>query len=244
MKNSNIKIHQINKNIFSSFSFFFSILEAIRTQWCQTESHLAQWSRSKSLIGNKNAVQFIQHGPDSISAVQHIWAWSGPIPAQITDLRIWPAAGGSPISCLKISVVDLNWIVDLNWTHTHLHNRSHCWPFFCCCPRYDSEGRLTNVTYPTGMVTSLHREIERSINIDIESSNRDDDVTVITNLSSVEASYTVVQGECSFENLRKWLSYCPGNSLEHNSTCMCTARNLIAEFQKIIDWQKGIHTHT
>lgn len=60
--------------------------------------------------------------------------------------------------------------------------------------RYDSEGRLTNVTYPTGMVTSLHREIEKSINIDIESSNRDDDVTVITNLSSVEASYTVVQG--------------------------------------------------
>lgn len=47
------------------------------------------------------------------------------------------------------------------------------------------------------MVTSLHREIERSINIDIESSSRDDDVTVITNLSSVEASYTVVQGSDS-----------------------------------------------
>lgn len=67
--------------------------------------------------------------------------------------------------------------------------------------RYDSEGRLTNVTYPTGMVTSLHREMEQSINIDIESSNRDDDVTVITNLSSVEASYTVVQGE-------KWVVKC------------------------------------
>lgn len=53
------------------------------------------------------------------------------------------------------------------------------------------------MTYPTGMVTSLHREIERSINIDIESSSRDDDVTVITNLSSVEASYTVVQGRAS-----------------------------------------------
>lgn len=67
-------------------------------------------------------------------------------------------------------------------------------PNIHCFFRYDSEGRLTNVTYPTGMVTSLHREIEKSINIDIESSNRDDDVTVITNLSSVEASYTVVQG--------------------------------------------------
>lgn len=59
---------------------------------------------------------------------------------------------------------------------------------------YDSEGRLTNVSYPTGVVTSLHREMEESINIDMESSNRDDEVTVITNLSSVEASYTVVQG--------------------------------------------------
>ncbi|XP_051790160.1 teneurin-2 isoform X2 [Erpetoichthys calabaricus] len=60
---------------------------------------------------------------------------------------------------------------------------------------YDSEGRLTNVTSPTGLVTSLHREMEKSINIDIENSNRDDDVTVITNLSSVEASYTVVQDQ-------------------------------------------------
>ncbi|XP_029439692.1 teneurin-2 [Rhinatrema bivittatum] len=60
---------------------------------------------------------------------------------------------------------------------------------------YDSEGRLTNVTRPTGVVTSLHREMEKSITIDIENSNRDDDVTVITNLSSVEASYTVVQDQ-------------------------------------------------
>ncbi|XP_072518552.1 teneurin-2 isoform X4 [Salminus brasiliensis] len=60
---------------------------------------------------------------------------------------------------------------------------------------YDSEGRLTNVSYPTGVVTSLRREMEQSINIDMESSNRDDDVTVITNLSSVEASYTVVQDQ-------------------------------------------------
>ncbi|XP_064422810.1 teneurin-2 isoform X2 [Latimeria chalumnae] len=60
---------------------------------------------------------------------------------------------------------------------------------------YDNEGRLTNVTRPTGVVTSLHREMEKSITIDIENSNRDDDVTVITNLSSVEASYTVVHDQ-------------------------------------------------
>lgn len=64
---------------------------------------------------------------------------------------------------------------------------------------YDSEGRLTNVSYPTGMVTSLHREMEQSINIEMESSNRDDDVTIITNLSSVEASYTVLQGKKCME---------------------------------------------
>uniref|UniRef100_Q9R1K2-4 Isoform 4 of Teneurin-2 n=1 Tax=Rattus norvegicus TaxID=10116 RepID=Q9R1K2-4 len=60
---------------------------------------------------------------------------------------------------------------------------------------YDHEGRLTNVTRPTGVVTSLHREMEKSITVDIENSNRDNDVTVITNLSSVEASYTVVQDQ-------------------------------------------------
>lgn len=65
----------------------------------------------------------------------------------------------------------------------------------CLSSSYDHEGRLTNVTRPTGVVTSLHREMEKSITIDIENSNRDDDVTVITNLSSVEASYTVVQGK-------------------------------------------------
>uniref|UniRef100_A0A8C4LXV5 Teneurin-2 n=1 Tax=Equus asinus asinus TaxID=83772 RepID=A0A8C4LXV5_EQUAS len=64
---------------------------------------------------------------------------------------------------------------------------------------YDHEGRLTNVTRPTGVVTSLHREMEKSITIDIENSNRDDDVTVITNLSSVEASYTVVQVRNSYQ---------------------------------------------
>lgn len=68
---------------------------------------------------------------------------------------------------------------------------------------YDHEGRLTNVTRPTGVVTSLHREMEKSITIDIENSNRDDDVTVITNLSSVEASYTVVQGKAPANLLSK-----------------------------------------
>ncbi|KAM6986662.1 teneurin-2 [Aplochiton taeniatus] len=60
---------------------------------------------------------------------------------------------------------------------------------------YDSEGRLTNVTYPTGIVTSLRQELDQSIDVDMESSSRDDDLTLVTNLSSVEASYTVVQDQ-------------------------------------------------
>lgn len=79
----------------------------------------------------------------------------------------------------------------------HSHSiLTDCTSIQCFSPSsYDHEGRLTNVTRPTGVVTSLHREMEKSITIDIENSNRDDDVSVITNLSSVEASYTVVQGK-------------------------------------------------
>ncbi|TSL04381.1 Teneurin-2 [Bagarius yarrelli] len=87
---------------------------------------------------------------------------------------------------------------------------------------YDSEGRLTNVSYPTGMVTSLHREMEQSITIDMESSNRDDDVTIITNLSSVEASYTVLQDQVRnsyrmFYNGTLTVSYANGMGLSFHT---------------------------
>lgn len=87
---------------------------------------------------------------------------------------------------------------------------------------YDHEGRLTNVTRPTGVVTSLHREMEKSITIDIENSNRDDDVTVITNLSSVEASYTVVQGKAPPPGLPAKLS---GGPRASNPSLERTARH-------------------
>ncbi|XP_043918466.1 teneurin-3 isoform X3 [Protopterus annectens] len=60
---------------------------------------------------------------------------------------------------------------------------------------YDSEGRLTNVTFPTAVVTSLHGEMEKAITVDIESSNRDEDVSITTNLSSVDCFYTLVQDQ-------------------------------------------------
>ncbi|KAK9398970.1 teneurin-4 [Crotalus adamanteus] len=60
---------------------------------------------------------------------------------------------------------------------------------------YDSEGRLTNVTFPTGVVTNLHGEMERAITVDIESSSREDDVSITSNLSSIDSFYTMVQDQ-------------------------------------------------
>uniref|UniRef100_A0A672Q3M6 Teneurin transmembrane protein 3 n=1 Tax=Sinocyclocheilus grahami TaxID=75366 RepID=A0A672Q3M6_SINGR len=59
---------------------------------------------------------------------------------------------------------------------------------------YDSEGRLTNVTFPTGVITSLIGEMDRALTVDIETSGRDDDVSITTNLSSIDSFYTLVQG--------------------------------------------------
>lgn len=59
---------------------------------------------------------------------------------------------------------------------------------------YDSEGRLTNVTFPTGVVTNLHGEMEKAITVDIESSSREEDVSITSNLSSIDSFYTMVQG--------------------------------------------------
>ncbi|XP_030643752.1 teneurin-3 isoform X1 [Chanos chanos] len=60
---------------------------------------------------------------------------------------------------------------------------------------YDSEGRLTNVTFPTGVITSLIGEMDRALTVDIETSGRDDDVSITTNLSSVDSFYTLVQDQ-------------------------------------------------
>ncbi|XP_049340437.1 teneurin-2 isoform X4 [Astyanax mexicanus] len=109
---------------------------------------------------------------------------------QVVTLGLDPSGGLRSVSALNREIMQLSYSGGTGLLASKADETG--WTTFY---EYDSEGRLTNVTYPTGMVTSLHREIEKSINIDIESSNRDDDVTVITNLSSVEASYTVVQDQ-------------------------------------------------
>uniref|UniRef100_A0A6I8R6T6 Teneurin-3 n=1 Tax=Xenopus tropicalis TaxID=8364 RepID=A0A6I8R6T6_XENTR len=60
---------------------------------------------------------------------------------------------------------------------------------------YDSEGRLTNVTFPTGVVTNLHGEMDKAITVDLESSSREEDVSITSNLSSIDSFYTMVQDQ-------------------------------------------------
>uniref|UniRef100_A0A673WTU2 Teneurin-2 n=1 Tax=Salmo trutta TaxID=8032 RepID=A0A673WTU2_SALTR len=109
---------------------------------------------------------------------------------QVVTLGLDPAGGLRSVSALNQEVALMSYAANTGLLASKADETG--WTNFY---EYDSEGRLTNVTYPTGVVTSLHRDIDQSINIDMESSNRDDDVTVITNLSSAEASYTVVQDQ-------------------------------------------------
>ncbi|KAM8842716.1 LOW QUALITY PROTEIN: teneurin-3 [Synchiropus picturatus] len=61
---------------------------------------------------------------------------------------------------------------------------------------YDNEARLTNVTFPTGVVTNLHGDMSSgTVSVDIETSVRDDNVYITTNLSSINAFYTLVQDQ-------------------------------------------------
>lgn len=69
---------------------------------------------------------------------------------------------------------------------------SHINVFLC---RYDSYGRLTNVTYPTGRVSSYRTDADSSVRIQTEGSNKED-ITVTTNLSASGTFYTLMQGEC------------------------------------------------
>lgn len=60
--------------------------------------------------------------------------------------------------------------------------------------RYDSFGRLTNVTFPTGQVSSFRSDTDSSVYVQVETSSKDD-VTITTNLSASGAFYTLLQGK-------------------------------------------------
>ncbi|XP_077464637.1 teneurin-3 isoform X2 [Stigmatopora argus] len=61
---------------------------------------------------------------------------------------------------------------------------------------YDSEGRLMNVTFPTGMVNNLYTDIYSALTVDIESSLSDEEISITTNTSSIHAYYTLSQDQC------------------------------------------------
>lgn len=53
---------------------------------------------------------------------------------------------------------------------------------------------LTSIDIPTGVVTSLHGDMNKAITVDIESSSREKgNVNITSNLSSIISFYTMVQ---------------------------------------------------
>lgn len=65
------------------------------------------------------------------------------------------------------------------------------------------------MTFPTGVVTNLHGDMSSgAVAVDIETSGRDEDVSITTNLSSIDSFYTLVQGKtpkqgCMYDNQRQ-----------------------------------------
>ena len=73
-----------------------------------------------------------------------------------------------------------------------------CTSSLCCfSPRYNSEGRVTNITLPTGEVSGFHGNLERWSRVEVEASNRENFVTS-TNLSASDTIYTFRQGTASW----------------------------------------------
>lgn len=62
---------------------------------------------------------------------------------------------------------------------------------------YDSEGRLMNVTFPTGMVNNLYADINSALTVDIESSMTEEEISITTNTSTIRAFYTLAQGKAA-----------------------------------------------
>uniref|UniRef100_A0A8C8JLX7 Teneurin-3 n=1 Tax=Oncorhynchus tshawytscha TaxID=74940 RepID=A0A8C8JLX7_ONCTS len=61
---------------------------------------------------------------------------------------------------------------------------------------YDSEGRIMNVTFPTGTVKTLYTEIYKALTVDIESSLTEEEMSITTNTSTIRAFYTLAQDQC------------------------------------------------
>lgn len=80
----------------------------------------------------------------------------------------------------------------IHWSYNSVH--SYISMFFLS-NSYDSEGRLMNVTFPTGMVNNLYTDIYSALTVDIESSVTEEEISITTNTSTIRAFYTLVQGK-------------------------------------------------
>nr|XP_034957954.1 teneurin-1 isoform X2 [Zootoca vivipara] len=72
---------------------------------------------------------------------------------------------------------------------------------------YDSDGHLTNATFPTGEVSSFHSDVEKLMRVEIDTSNRENVITA-TNLSATSTIYTLKQ-----ENIQNIYRVSPDGSL-------------------------------
>lgn len=75
----------------------------------------------------------------------------------------------------------------------------HCTVYcmFFLSNSYDSEGRLMNVTFPTGMVNNLYTEIYSALTVDVESSMTEEEISITMNTSTIRAFYTLAQGKAT-----------------------------------------------
>lgn len=81
------------------------------------------------------------------------------------------------------------------WHLRALNMKALCHHVISSPNSYDSEGRLMNVTFPTGMVNNLYTDIYSALTVDIESSLTEEEVSITTNTSTLRAFYTLAQGK-------------------------------------------------
>lgn len=97
-----------------------------------------------------------------------------------------------PVAFLSLPTA-IPWLLTLFYVSLFL---SH-WHFLSLfLLRYDSYGRLTNVTYPTGRVSNYRTDSDGAVWVQAEGSNKED-IIVTTNLSASGTFYTLMQGELS-----------------------------------------------
>lgn len=72
-------------------------------------------------------------------------------------------------------------------------------------PRYSSEGRVTNITLPTGEVSGFHGNLERWSRVEVEASTRENFVTS-TNLSASDTIYTFRQGMAPWQDVCSFIT--------------------------------------